>query len=90
MKATVRQFVLYCDENGLDLHDGNFSLRYRSTIPRRVGLAGSSALVTAAVHALMEFYEFEIPKRLMPKLILSVETYEPGVVECSEARVARV
>lgn len=90
MKATVRRFVLYCDEHGIDLHDGNFSLRYRSTIPRRVGLAGSSALVTATVHALMDFYEVDIPKPIRPDLILSVETDELGIAAGLQDRVVQV
>ena len=39
MKATIRRFVDYCDEHGIDLPDENFSVRYRSTIPRHLGLA---------------------------------------------------
>ena len=59
MKATVRRFIEYCDEHGIDLPKQNFSIRYRSNIPRHLGLAGSSALVTATLRCLMEFYEVE-------------------------------
>lgn len=74
MKAAVKRFYDYCRENGISLADRNFSIRYRSTIPRRLGLAGSSALVTATIKCLMEFYDVDIPKPLLPGLILSVET----------------
>ena len=39
----------------------------------RVGLAGSSAIVTATVRALMRFYNVAIPKERLPGVILSVE-----------------
>ncbi len=90
MKATVRRFVDYCDAEGIELHDRNFSLRYRSTIPRRVGLAGSSALVTATLRCLMEFYETDIPKHLQPGLILSVENLELGISAGLQDRVIQV
>lgn len=90
MKAAVRRFVDYCDVQGIRLPDRNFSIRYRSTIPRHVGLAGSSALVTAAIRCLMEFYEIEIPKPLLPNLILSVEAQELGIAAGLQDRVIQV
>src|SRR5436190_24186242 len=45
VKATVKKFVEYCTKQNLPLHDRNFSIRYESTIPRQVGLAGSSAII---------------------------------------------
>lgn len=90
LKATVRKFVDYCDERGIELHGENFSLRYRSTIPRRVGLAGSSALVTATLRCLMEFYGVEIEKHLQPNLILSVENDELGISAGLQDRVIQV
>jgi len=90
MKATIHKFVEYCDKHGIHLHDGKFSIRYRSNIPRRVGLAGSSALVTATLRCLMEFYEVDIPKHLQPGLILSVETEELGISAGLQDRVIQV
>ncbi len=90
MQATIRQFVEYCDRNGHALHPGNFSLRYRTTIPRGVGLAGSSALVTATLRCLMNFYGVEIPKHDQPNLILSVETNELGIAAGLQDRVIQV
>ena len=90
MKAAIRRFVDYCDTNGITLPSKNFSIRYRSTIPRHVGLAGSSALVTAAIRCLMEFYEIEIPKHLLPNLILSVEAQELGIAAGLQDRVIQV
>lgn len=90
MKATIRKFVGFCDQHGLPLHDRNFSIRYRSNIPRRVGLAGSSALVTATLRCLMEFYDVEIPKHIQPGLILSVEMEELGISAGLQDRVIQV
>src|SRR5947209_77527 len=60
LKATVKKFVEYCTRQGHALHDRNFSLRHESTIPRQVGLAGSSAIIVAALRCLMDFYGVRI------------------------------
>ena len=90
MKATIRKFLDYCEEHDVALPDQNFSIRYRSTIPIRVGLAGSSGLVTATLRALMEFYEVDIPKHLRPNVALSVETDELGIGAGLQDRVIQV
>lgn len=87
VKATIKRFVDYCDANGLKLHDRNFSIRYQSTIPRNVGLAGSSAIIVATLRALMEFYEVNIPLEVQPSLALSVETKELGITGGLQDRV---
>jgi glucuronokinase len=53
MKAAVKRFHEYCRANGHELHEGNFTLSFESDIPRLVGLAGSSAIVTATLRALL-------------------------------------
>lgn len=90
MKATIRKFLDYCERHEIALPDRNFSIRYRSTIPSLVGLAGSSALVTATLRCLMEFYEVEIPKPIQPTVILSVETEELGIAAGLQDRVVQV
>lgn len=79
MKAAVKRFHTWCREQGRELHERNFTLSYKSDIPRLVGLSGSSAIVTATMRALMAFYEVEVPKPLLPTLILSVERDELGI-----------
>lgn len=76
LKASVKRFHDHCTQNGLSLHDRNFTIRYRSDIPPHVGMAGSSAIITACVRALMEFYEIQIPGPVLANLVLSVETNE--------------
>ena len=89
IKATVKRFVDYCRIGGVTLHDRNFSIRYHTTIPRQVGLAGSSAIITATLRCLMEFYGVEIPLELQPSLVLSVERDELGVAAGLQDRVAQ-
>lgn len=90
IKATIKRFVEYSRSAGVTLHDRNFSIRYHTTIPRQVGLAGSSAIITATLRCLMEFYEIDIPIDVQPSLVLSVERDELGVGAGLQDRVAQV
>jgi len=90
LKATVKRFHDYCREGGIDLHSENFTIRYRTDIPSQVGLAGSSAIITACMRALMAFYQVSIPKPVLANLILSVETKELGIPAGLQDRVAQV
>ena len=44
LKATVKRFYDHCAENGIELDEKNFTIRYTSNIPEHVGMAGSSAI----------------------------------------------
>jgi glucuronokinase len=90
IKATIKRFVDYCQTNHLDLHELNFSIRYQTNIPRQVGLAGSSALITATLRCLIEFYGIEIPQEALPTLVLSVEKDELGISGGLQDRVIQV
>ncbi len=90
VKASIKLFAEYCAQKEIDLTAGNFSLRYSSNIPRQVGLAGSSAIVTATMRALCRFYDAKIPKEVLPGLILSVEKDELGIGAGLQDRVAQV
>jgi glucuronokinase len=50
-------------------------------------MAGSSAIITACWRALMAFYQVEIPKHLLPSLVLSVENEELGIPAGLQDRV---
>jgi len=76
LKASIKRFYDYCRENDIDLHERNFTIKYSSNIPSQVGMAGSSAIITACFNALMSFYGVTIPKPILPSLILSVENEE--------------
>lgn len=90
IKAAAKKFFDYCQLKGIVLADRNFTVRYKSTIPVQVGLAGSSAIVTATIRALMTFYGVEIPQPLLPNLILSVETDELRISAGLQDRVVQV
>ncbi len=90
MKATIAKFHAYCRAQRIRLPEQNFSIRYRSTIPRRLGMAGSSALVTATLRCLTEYYDVNIPDPILPNVILSVETEELGISAGLQDRVIQV
>jgi len=90
IKATIKRFHDYCELKGIALHDRNFSIRYHTTIPRQVGLAGSSAIVVATLRCLMEFYDVAMPLDLQPSLVLSVERDELGIAAGLQDRVIQV
>ncbi len=77
-------------KNNIKLENKNFSIRYNSSIPRQVGLAGSSAIITATMKALSQFYNIEIKKELLPSLILSAEIKELGINAGLQDRVIQV
>ena len=79
VKAAIKKFGEYCDQNGIKVNSKNFTIRYHSSIPRQVGLAGSSAIITATFRALMQFYKVKIPTEILPSIVLSVEMDELGI-----------
>jgi len=90
VKAAINGFVTYCNERKLLLPNRNFSLRYQTTIPRQVGMAGSSAIVVATLRALKKFYDIDIPKWVLPSLVLSIERDQLGIPAGLQDRVAQV
>ncbi|MBL8238569.1 MAG: GHMP kinase [Bryobacterales bacterium] len=77
----------YCRERGIVLPNRNFTLEYESTVPLRLGMGGSSAIVTAALRALIEYYGLQIPIEEQPNLVLETETKELGVAAGLQDRV---
>ena len=90
VKAAIKGFADYCTQRGLPLHERNFSIRYETTIPRQVGMAGSSAIVVATLRALMDFYGVEIPQQVLPSLVLSIEREQLGIPAGLQDRVIQV
>jgi glucuronokinase len=90
LKATIRKFHDYCVENQIALHDKNFTIRYSSNIPHGVGLAGSSAIITACLRALCAFYGVSIPKHTQANLILAAEANELRIPAGLQDRVIQV
>ena len=76
LKAVTKLFFLYCRDHGIAVPQKNFTVRYTSNIPRLVGLSGSSAICTAMLKALQQFYGVEVPLEYAPTLCLEAERDE--------------
>lgn len=87
IKAGIKKFGDYCEANNIKLPNKNFTVRYRSSIPRQVGMSGSSAIVVALFRALMQFYKVEIPLEYLPQLVMVSETEELGITAGLQDRV---
>jgi glucuronokinase len=89
LKAAIKTFSDHCARNRIVLDDRNYTIRYTSDIPHRVGLAGSSAIITACFRALMAFYQVSIPNHTLANLVLSVERDELGIAAGLQDRVVQ-
>ena len=90
IKATIKRFVEYCQAQRRALHERNFSIRYDTTVPQQVGLAGSSAIIVATLRCLMEFYGIQISLEAQPSFVLSVEKDKLGIMAGLQDRVIQV
>lgn len=88
LTAAIRTFIDVCDSVDRP-RPGGLRLRYRSSIPRQVGLAGSSAIVVAAMRCLAEFVDLEIPDEVLPSIALRVETEQLGITAGLQDRVVQ-
>ena len=65
LKAALMQFYEYCAARHLldeaALRRAAFRVEVETNVPSRVGLAGSSAIVVAALRAYMQYFDIEIP-----------------------------
>jgi glucuronokinase len=89
LKAATKKFAEYCAAEGLELPPRNFTVLYSTNIPRQVGLGGSSAIITAVMRALMEFFDVHIPDPVLPNVVLSAETDELGLTAGLQDRVVQ-
>ncbi len=89
LKAAVKRFYEYCEQNEIMIVERNFTIRYSSDIPYRLGLAGSSAIITACMKALMSFFGIGIPRPALANLVLSVELDELKISAGLQDRVAQ-
>ncbi len=89
LKGIIKVFYGHCKANNIKLASKNFTITYSSNIPLRLGLAGSSAILTACLKALCLFYEVYIEPAIFANLVLSVETDELGISAGLQDRVAQ-
>ena len=89
IQALIVRLMDYCRARGIELADRNFTLEYESSIPQRLGMGGSSAIVTAALRALCQYFALEIPLPVQANLALETETRELDVPAGLQDRVAQ-
>jgi glucuronokinase len=89
IQALIVRLIDYCREHGIELPDRNFTLEYESTVPQRLGLGGSSAIITASLRALCRYYEIDLPLPIQANLVLETETQELNVPAGLQDRVVQ-
>src|SRR5260370_20086373 len=87
IQAVLVRFMDYCREKGIELPNRNFTMEYESNITQRLGLGGSSAIITASLRALCQYFNIDISLPIQANLILETETRELGVPAGLQDRV---
>ncbi len=90
VQSLIVRLIEYCRGRGIELPERNFTLEYESSVPLRLGMGGSSAIITAALRALCQYYSLDIPLAEQANLALEAETRELGVPAGLQDRVAQV
>jgi glucuronokinase len=89
LEATLARFRRHAEAAGRSAPPSELVLRWRTTIPREVGLGGSSAIVIAGLRALCSLYDVSIAREALPAIALSVETEGLGIEAGLQDRVAQ-
>lgn len=89
LKAAAHQLLGYCHTQG-KIPGENFSIVWKSNIPRGVGLAGSSAIITAALKALVKFWNLPIAPERLAAIALRAETETLGIPAGPQDRVIQM
>ena len=87
IQALIMRFMDYCKHHQIELEDRNFTIEYDSNIPQRLGMGGSSAIITAALRALCIYFNVSIPAPIQANLALETETKELEVPAGLQDRV---
>lgn len=91
LQACCKVFFTHCKKNDIPISTKQgFSVLFETNIPRQVGLAGSSAIISAFWKTLLKFYgvtDEQIPLPLQASLVLSVEQDELGISAGLQDRV---
>lgn len=92
LRAAVHRFARHAFASSApDANDPRlrFDVRYTTNIPRQVGLSGSSAIVVAAMRALMAWFEEEIEPAALAEMALSAEVDDLGIAAGPMDRVVQ-
>jgi len=90
LRAAIRRFANHGDGMEELLEDERllrFEMRYETTIPRQVGLAGSSAIIVAALRALTAWFGVTIEPAELAELALAAEFEDLGISAGPQDRV---
>ena len=68
---------------------GPCAVRWSTTVPREVGLAGSSAIVTATVRALCALHGHVLAPDALAEMVLAVEVDDLGIAAGPQDRYAQ-
>jgi glucuronokinase len=68
---------------------GPCAVRWRTVVPREVGLAGSSAIVTATVRALCDLHGHALHPDVLAEMVLAVEVEDLGIAAGPQDRYAQ-
>ena len=68
---------------------GATAVRWETTIPRAVGLGGSSAIVVATLRALRELWQVPLPPMAMAQMALAIEVDDLGIAAGLQDRIAQ-
>jgi glucuronokinase len=68
---------------------GSTAVRFDTTIPRAVGLGGSSAIIVATLRALCELWSVQLAPMAMARLALSIEVDDLGIAAGLQDRIAQ-
>jgi hypothetical protein len=68
---------------------GACAVRWRTGVPREVGLAGSSAIITATVRALCALHDHSLPADDLAEMVLAVEVDDLGIAAGPQDRYAQ-
>ncbi|KAG2230661.1 hypothetical protein INT48_005617 [Thamnidium elegans] len=83
LQACCKVFYRYCQQQKININTRQgFKMMFETNIPRQVGLAGSSAIITALWKMLTCFYGVtlqQIPLEIQASLVLKVEQEELGI-----------
>ncbi len=72
--ALIHRLVHYYRDRGEKIDIENFTLSWKTIIPTRVGLGGSTALLTSTLRVLMEHANLQIPLLDQVDIVLRTET----------------
>ena len=68
---------------------GSTAVRFETTIPRAVGLGGSSAIIVATLRALCDLWSVQLEPMAMARLALSIEVDDLGIAAGLQDRIAQ-